>query len=145
MFPHCLRLKGIHCLMVAQVESLMDSTWDLSEPLLALSESIFLLASNLTISPPSCLHVRHDDLMIPLSLNIPSRMSTQGNCFLHNLSEISLHIDIWVSFSLLPKLLDDMGTLFLEACSAPRHSSCWVWVEPSSIARRFLMLVLLFT
>ena len=72
----------------------MDSTRDLSEPLLALSESLFLLASHLTFSPPSGLHVRHDDLMISLALNIPSRMSPQGNRFLHNLSEISLHIYI---------------------------------------------------
>ena len=145
MFPDSLRLLDINCLMVAQVESLMHPSCDFSKPLLALSEPLFLLAPHLTFSPPSGLHMRHDNLLMPLSLHTASGMSPQGNCFLHNLSEISLHIYFGVSLSLLPKLLDDMGTLFLKACSATRHSSCRVWVEPSSIASRFLMLLLLFT
>jgi hypothetical protein len=126
MFPDSLSLLGIHCLMVAQVESLMYPSCDFSKPLLALSEPLFLLAPHLTFSPPSCLHVRHDNLMVPLSLHTATGMSPQGNRFLYNLSEISLHIDFGVSFSLLPKVLDDVGTLFLKACPATRHSSCRV-------------------
>ena len=144
MFPY-LRVLYIHCLVVAQVESLMNTSCDFSEPLLALSEPLFLLAPHLALGPPSGLHVRHYHLMVPLPLHAPSGVCPHGYRFLHNLSEIRLHIDLGVSFSLLPKVPNDMRTLFLKACPPTRHSSCGVRVEPSSIARRFLMPVLLFT
>ena len=144
MFPY-LRVLCIHCLVVAQVESLMNTSSDFSEPLLALSEPLFLLAPHLALGPPSGLHVCHYHRMVPLSLHAPSRVSPQGYGFLHNLSQISLHIDLGVSFSLLPKVSDDVRTLLLKSCSPARHSSCGVRVEPSPIARCFLMPVLLFT
>ena len=144
MFTY-LRVLCIHCLVVAQVESLMNTSCDFSEPLLALSEPLFLLAPHLALGPPSGLHVCHYHRMVPLSLHAPSRVSPQGYGFLHNLSQIRLHIHLGVSFSLLPKVPDDVRTLFLKACPPTRHSSRGVRVEPGSIARRFLMLVLLFT
>ena len=123
----------------------MNTSCDFSEPFLALSEPLFLLAPHLALGPPSGLHVCHYHLMIPVSLHAPSGVSPQGYRFLHNLSEIRLHIDLGVSFSLLPKVPDDVRTLFLEACPPARHSSRGVRVEPSSVARRFLMPVVLFT